>query len=327
MSGELEKRVAGEWFDLREAAGDPTAAAKAAGLSAADLRAAAARLRSSVEGGILEFKRSVLRSVIAPLGSLAHDSRALSGIGEGARGAGSAAWCCLQQRRIALGRVPVQGDAERAPDGSAGSQAAEAEAPLDPASVFEDVKQLFAERPEAKNSAEGKMIVLQLKQYRQEMAKLKELLEKIPEEKRKPLRENFAYRLREILRKVRQGCEALSAPPETADRGESEGPVLARVDEARLAAMAKRFMQEAELFSRIRSVLLFAADEKFRSRQSLLALERVAAELESTFTLEAGDYRTLAPFGDGEKRVADEMARLVRKIAEECAGELEYRGG
>jgi hypothetical protein len=325
MSADLEKRVAGDWFDLREAAGDPLAAAKAAGMDGAELRRTSSRLRDSVEGGILEYKRSLLRSVLNPLKSLVYDSRALSGIKELAGMAGAAAWCCLQQRRIALGKVKPE-----APHGDNSEEAGEpqqsAKEHINPTSLFEDVRSLFTEHPEFKDEPAGKMIMLQIKQYRQEMAKLKELLEKIPAEKRKPLRENFAYRLREILRKVQQGYDSLIDTLERkSSPEESEGPILLRVDENRLAQMAKRFMQEAELYSRIRSVLLFAADEKFRSRQSLLSLEQVGGDLESVFILEAGDYRTLAPFGDGEMRISFEMAQLVRRIAAGTADDLDYR--
>ncbi len=325
MSSDLEKRVSGDWFDIREAAGDPLTAARAAGLDGEELRRTAARLRDSVEGGILEYKRTLLRAVLTPLKSLVYDSRALSGIHEWAGMAGAAAWCCLQQRRIALGKVKPE-----APGGDSTEKADKpqpaAEENLHPATIFEDVKSLFTEHPEFKSEPAGKMIVLQIKQYRQEMSKLKELLEKIPAEKRKPLRENFAYRLREILRKVQQGYDSLSGSLEQkSGPEESGGPILLRVDETRLVQMAKRFMQEAELFSRIRSVMLFAADEKFRSRQSLLALEQDGSDLESVFMLEAGDYRTLAPFGDGEMRISSEMAQLVRKIAAECAGDLDDR--
>jgi chemotaxis protein histidine kinase CheA len=321
LSIELEKRVSGDWFDLKEAVSDPVAAAAAAGLDPIALKQIADRLRYSVEEGIMEFKRTTLLSILSTLDSLTYDSRAFTSLESGAVEAAAASWACLQQRRIALGREKIEETRER----GAHLQEEKKEPPVDTATVFETVHKLFSKYPELKNEPAGKMVILQLKQYRQEMAKLKELMENIPQEKRKPLRENFAYRLHEILEKVQQGCETLQesvAETEKDDKEETEGFVLTRVDQEKLASLSKRFLQEAEHFNRFRSVMRFAIEEKYRSRQSLMSLKKTGDELQSLFKLESSDFRTLSPFGDGAARISMEMAHIVRRVALRTAEEL-----
>lgn len=333
MSNELRLKISGDWFDIRDVALDPVRAALTVALTPLTLRNAAGELRSCVEEGILEYKRDILRRILAPLNSLAHDSRALASVSAGGDLAAAAAWCCLQQRRIALGKVAIN-PAERSREAGESDEedeavpagdpsALEKETGMSPAELIEAVGKLLAAEPELKEEQEAKMVILQLKQYRQEMVKLKELLANIPEEKRKPLKENFAYRLKEIINKMTQGYLGLikksRSSIEDGKREEQTGPILGRVDGTALSAMAKRFLQEAELFSRIRSVLLFAVKERYRSRQILMDLQKVGDELLSLVKLEGSDYRTLAPFGEGAKELSMEMARFVRNIAADTA--------
>ena len=328
MSSDLRLKISGDWYDIREASLDPGEAARAAGLDAALLRSTAGELRGCVEGGILEYKRSALHRTLSPLESLAFDSRALSTLSKGVPIAGGAAWCCLQQRRIAMGRVSLESNAKPGESGElrrAAGAAKAAEDEMSPGELIGVVQGLLTEEPELREEPEAKMVFLQLKQYKQEMMKLKELLVNIPEEKRKPLRENFAYRLREIIGKVEQGYRALlqKSQHHSGDDQQREqeqfGLVLARVDRSALSGTAKRFLQEAELFSRIRSVLLFAEKERYQSRQILLDVKKVGEELQSLIVLEKADYKRLAPFGDGGQEIAFEMARLVRDIATAAA--------
>lgn len=322
MSNELRLKISGDWFDLREAALDSAEAARALGLVPLKLQHISEELRNCVEEGILEFKRDNLKRVLSPLDTLAHNSRALASLPAGAEMAAAAAWCCLQQRRIALGKVPTSREFG---DGTDNDERADAgvSTEMSPAELIGAVQNLLEGEPELKDEPEAKMVVLQLKQYRQEMMKLKELLISIPEEKRKPLKENFAYRLREIIGKMNQGYQELIRKSrngrEEKKEEEPTGSLLSRVDKGALSAMAKRFLQESEMFSRIRSVLLFAEKEKYRSRQILMDLQRVGEELLSLMNLEGSDYKTLAPFGDGAKTISFEMARIVRFVAADTA--------
>ena len=64
---ELEKRISGDWIELREKAEDFHALLDVLALTPAELRNAATRLRLSVEQGIIEFKRTMLSPVLVAL--------------------------------------------------------------------------------------------------------------------------------------------------------------------------------------------------------------------------------------------------------------------
>ncbi|ADK82818.1 hypothetical protein [Sediminispirochaeta smaragdinae] len=320
MNSALERRISGDWFDVREVSTDPVAAAKAAGLSVSLLQREADELRSCIEEGIIEYKTSVLRRVLAPLASLAYDSRGLDSVIGGAATTGGGIWASLQQRRIASGRLAEA--EQKIKEGETPSGKSDVFVPSNPTELLRAVQRLFTEAPEKRQEAAGKMILLQLKQYHQEMEKLKELLASIPEEKRGALKENFAYRLRDILRKVGQGYVTLIEKEDSDGGQRGTGPMLERIDKKTFASMTKLFHKEAELFSRIRSTLLFVADERFRSRQILLSLEGIEKELHDLFEKERQYYRTLAPFGEDARRLGVEIAVRIREIALESAEAL-----
>jgi hypothetical protein len=64
---DLEKRISGDWIDIKATLNDPFGIQDLLKLSLTELKTAAERLRFSVEQGIIEFKRSVLSPVLSVL--------------------------------------------------------------------------------------------------------------------------------------------------------------------------------------------------------------------------------------------------------------------
>jgi len=64
---ELDKRISGDWIELRGKANDFHALLEVLAVPTYDLRSTAEALKLSVEGGVVEFKRAVLSPVFAAL--------------------------------------------------------------------------------------------------------------------------------------------------------------------------------------------------------------------------------------------------------------------
>ncbi|HUI71274.1 MAG TPA: hypothetical protein VL354_12210, partial [Spirochaetia bacterium] len=64
---DLEKRISGDWIELKQKAGDYRALVDMLHLSPSQLGDAASKLRLSVEQGIIEFKRSMVSPVMGTL--------------------------------------------------------------------------------------------------------------------------------------------------------------------------------------------------------------------------------------------------------------------
>ena len=103
---ELEKRISGDWIELKEKSEDFHALLDVLAPPRRELRDAATKLRLSVEQGIVEFKRTMLSPVLVALETARYKS--LAGDGDGRAGEVADALLLLAilvQRLLCSGRA------------------------------------------------------------------------------------------------------------------------------------------------------------------------------------------------------------------------------
>lgn len=312
MNRELEKQISGDWFDLREAQNDPVGSASILNLDSDILLHTAGELRQAVEGGIIEYKERTLRQIFSTIESLQYDSRAFSRLEEEEIRCATMIWCCLQQRRRARGSLSPAETKNTTEDETEASP----EVMEKPSELLNRAIELIQRQPEVKQSSEGKIIILQIKQYRQETKKLNELLAKIPEEKREAVRRNSAQRLKEILEKLSVNVKKIEHPlsSEHEERDERQGDPAAR------EALAEELLSEAKELSSLRSAIIYSRKDRFQSRRILLDLQSKKETLGQQIQREQQLFSALNPFEPGSYSL--ESAKILRSEAEKIAEEL-----
>jgi hypothetical protein len=259
---DLEKRITGDWIDLRERLNDLLSLLDLLKLPPADLKAMADRLRLCVEQGIVEFKRSSLSPILAVLEMVRYKSLALEEIAEQQRSLTLLLLAVLVQRLIAMELVPMaRGPQEEKRDFGIGDMQVNV--------ILSDVNAKLKSNPSLRAHPAIKNILMQVQVYKRENAKLKELLPTIKQEMRTSFLGNFTKAFADIIASIRKQYLSLLQEEEAARENKQKSFSLALVP---LRELNPLLMGQAKEFSRMRSTLAHARDEKYKTREILVRL-------------------------------------------------------
>src|SRR5512137_1879145 len=104
---DLDRKISGDWIELKEAAGAIHTLLDHLALQPADLADAAARLRLSVEQGIVEYKRTCLSPVLVALETARYKNLTVEEIAAQEKVLTPLLFTVLVQRLIALEQIPL----------------------------------------------------------------------------------------------------------------------------------------------------------------------------------------------------------------------------
>jgi hypothetical protein len=278
---ELEKRITGDWIDIRDRLGDLDGLLQLLGLSPAELKAAADALRLSVEQGIVEFKRGTLSPVLAVLETVRYKSLAVEEIHEQERVLTRLLLTVLIQRLIALELLPAAKTPEKR------------EIDIDSMQVnviLSDVNARMKADPQLRSHPAIKNILMQVQLYNKENRKLKELLPTIKPELRASFLGNFTKTFDTIIGSIRRHYQGILQEEFNAKNEEPEAFSLQLVP---LKELGPFLANQAKEFSRMRSTLAFAREDKYKTREILVRLYDQRQDALRMIEEEVGVYRSV----------------------------------
>jgi hypothetical protein len=280
---ELEKRISGDWIDIKDKLGDLNQLIQLLGLSPAELKMAADSLRPCVEEGIVEFKRSTLSPVLAVLETVRYKSLALEEIHEQERILTRLLLAVLIQRLIALGYFPASKIPEKR-----GIDVDSMQVNV----ILSDVNARMKADPRLRSHPAIKNILMQVQLYNKENRKLKELLPTIKPELRTSFLGNFTRTFDTIVGSIRRQYGTL-LQEELNAREEAEAVEAFSLDAVPLKDLAPFLVIQAKEFSRIRSTLGYAREEKYKTREILVRLYDQRQDAIRMIEEEVGAYRNV----------------------------------
>jgi len=258
---DLDRRISGDWIALKEKLNDPHALLDAFGITAAELRAECERLRLSVESGIVEYKRSRLAPVLSGLETARFRTLAIDEISAHERDLTLLALTVLIQRLLATGQVATSKPPEVKPDfGVDGMQVNV---------ILSDVNSRIKTDPALRANPAVKNILVQVQLYKRENEKMRELLPTIKREMRAAFLGNFAQTFNGITESIRRNYATLLAEEAEAEKSAHPAFSLALVP---LKSMAPLLAEQAREICRMRSTLAHAREDKYKTREILVAL-------------------------------------------------------
>lgn len=309
---ELERRIRGDWIDLREAAKDPYSLSAHLKLSAERLRAIAAEVGRSVEEGLLEYKDVILRRAFITLEAVQFQSVRFEELAARERPLEELLFVILLERLLCSGVVSLS--REKGPTDNAAEGA-------DVNAVLADVRSRIAAAPAVRNHPAVKNIFVQVALFQKERKKMEELLPMIMPDKRDVFRANFQETFRKIFDSIRRQYGELLREEETARRREKqsrEDPLLSLP----LDKLALLLVAQAQEVSRLRSTLAFARDDKYKTRGILVSLFKERQHFVDLVDRERRAYASLCPDPSPEAR-QECAARLNHRLWEEVTRALE----
>ena len=259
---ELEKRISGDWFELRQKAGDYHALVEFLPLSNAELREAATKLRLSVEQGIIEFKRSMLSPVLVALEAARYKTLDGQEMVQQERSLTALLFSVMVERLMATDLLPRARPREE-------GQAAVGTEDLQVGALVGAVKARIKDTPSLRSHPAIKNILVQVQLYNKENQKMRELLPMIKPEMRASFLANFSKTFEGIVASIRRHYTTLLQEEAAVSRLKRPEFSLAMLP---LKDLAPLLAAQAQEIARIRSTLAHAREEKYKTREVLVRL-------------------------------------------------------
>ena len=279
---ELERRITGDWYDLREAGKDQYALIEFLKLSAQDLGRLAEELRGAVEEGLIEYKDMILRRAFITLEAVQFQSVRFEELQAREQPLKDLVFIVLLQRLLCTGVIPL-------PKSKEGEGLSPED--LDVGSVITDVRNRIKQDPGFQKHPAVKNIFVQVALYQKEKKKMEELLPMIQPEKMDVFRNNFGATFKRIFDSIKKNYSDILKEEESRrlDR-ENRKDLLQRVP---LKDLAPFLQNQAQHVCRICSTLAYAREDKYKTRGILVDLYKQKEDYFRRVESEQRVYRSL----------------------------------
>lgn len=307
-----------DWFGIEQVINHPDEIITHFKLSAPELDSIILDLKSSVIEGIFEYKKSSIVSLLKPLESLVHHSKAIEQLPECIIKGRALLVVTLLQRLFCLKKIKLSTSRPVEPDTHTTVEKTDTGPQTVPIrEILEFVQKEVRSNPEKMKDTEIKKILMYAKMYQSEIKKMKDLAGKIPAEKRQSLQENFKQSLNDIAIKLNNSYRLLL---------ESEGPPLKVPSSASppghhdYRPVAPMLKTQSKIFSEILSILVFTQKEKFQTRELLVHLVSRREKFMKLIDAEQKKYEEIDPFDKkglkAGKEISTEMVKFLQKERE-----------
>lgn len=279
---ELERRISGDWFDLREAGKDQYALIEYLGLSSQDLGRLAEELRGAVEEGLIEYKDVILRRAFITLEAVQFQSVRFEELQAREQPLKDLVFIILLQRLLCTGVIPL-------PKSKEGEGLSPDE--LDVNGVLAEIRNRIKRDPNFQKHPAVKNIFVQVALYQKERKKMEELLPMIKQDKKDVFRANFGATFKRILDSIKKNYTDILKEEESRRLAkENKQDLLNRVP---LKDLAPFLHNQAQHVCRLCSTLAHAREDKYKTRGVLVDLYKQKEEYFKRIDSEQRVYRSL----------------------------------
>jgi hypothetical protein len=253
---ELEKKIIGDWVDVRESSKHLYMVAEHFKLSKEEIVSIIRNLEIANEFGIVEYKKACLTEFFRALEDIRYKSVGLDKLSNNKDRIRHLVYVTLIQRLITSGTVSLSV--------KAGAEANLSADNIEITLILRDVLQRIKENPELKKNIAMKNILVQFAVYTRE----KETLDKLKSTAKNTssFYKNFKETFERIYASIRKNYATI-LKEEASQFTRKE--ILSLVD---LSKVSTLLHNEAKLFSRINTTIDFVQTDKFKVREILVGL-------------------------------------------------------
>ncbi len=303
------RRIHSDWYELKEVYDNIFSLDEYLKLETPLLEEAKNALRLSVEEGVLQYKGHLLRTSREFIEALKFDTRHLDQLPRQSRLMSLLLFIILIQRLFTTGQVPLS-----KPEPVDNSMVQEMDE-KDIKVIMEELRKMAAADPTFSQRQEVKTILLQFKIYQKELEDLNKLKATIPREKLPGLTANFKRTFEEINRKIQDNynqiiqekIKAVQPPPAPGD-----------LKQYKLNELTPLLVKQGETASKLRSLFLFAGEERFNTRELFESALTITSQLEELVRWDRTQMSRWEPRPGGEvvvaKRFSEELIIRLGKL-------------
>ncbi len=256
---ELNNRISGDWVDITKSALKISELVDYFNLDGEKLNRHVTGLKFAVESGIAEYKTSLLNPLFTTLEEMKFKSLSFDELREKNNDLNIIIFLVLLQRLFASGSLGFSFTKEENP--AARNQ-------NDINLIIADVLARIKENPEYKNKQAVKMILTQIFIYKRERETMKKLSPNIKDKKKaESFYRNFKATFANIFENIQKNYSILINEEKRESLKDIEKNILANIN---LKELLPLYTKQAREFARIRSILSFALEDKYKTREVIV---------------------------------------------------------
>ena len=283
---EINKQISGDWYDIKESFSsyyDLYDFFKADKIFIMDLRPHIEKLKFAVEQGITEYKKIVSSPFFRTMENVKFQSPSIDEIKNQKSFLSGLLFTVLTQRLISTGDIRVSGQKIRSQNN--GNSALES---MDLKEIFININERIRNNPELLKDHYYKNILMQIPIIKKEKETMKKLLPTIKQESRESFLSNFKNTFSTIESKIKKNYQAI-IENDIADIDNNKN-ILEIAQSKHLTSI---LLKQGELISKLRSILIFAVEDKYKIRETLLSSLEEKKNLEELINSETDEYNKL----------------------------------
>ncbi len=314
---ELEKEIIGSWFEIKSNIENINNLRDYFKLTDEELGSTAEKLRSSIEGGIIEYKKSLLNSAFSLIDSLNYDTSSLPLLKETAKNINCLTYVMLIQRLITKKAIKLKyaqnENQENAQEAEPQKQYSIAEI----GEIIKEVQELVKADNNLKSNKNVINISIQISKYKRELESMKKIFPNIPPDKRENFRLNYTKTVNDIFLKLLNSYRLLieehNLPEENSNR---QTHILERYD---LSIVSELIKKQAESSDRIKTTFMFADRERFKILETIQTLKTFEKSLNESLLKEEKHYYNMALSESGKREISRQFCLEIIRILERQA--------
>lgn len=265
----LEKKITGDWIDVREKLSTPVRLKTYLKLDDARLSLLPQELRQASFEGIVEYKRKITSSIFGFLSKLAHMTPSQSEILNCEGEVRLVIYVLCLENLFATGALKPSLEVAQAAAQAGGSATGESKNRTNIDQVLKEVTARLTDNPELAKDTHYKNILMEIQMYKKEYAQFVAMSPKIPDDRAPTFFANFKQRIDQILNNIEQHYQEILI----ADSADLRKDAIRLEEEVLVSApLHKLISAQAQELSLVRSTILHALHEGYQIRNLLLHL-------------------------------------------------------
>ncbi len=273
-----EKRITGDWIDLREASKDFYTLLEYLKPDKELIKKQINLINQSVEEGLIEYKYSILMEIFIALENMKYQSLNAQDIYKEEIKTKSLLLIISIQKMISQGILPLS---------TSKKKSKQKFIDIDVNSIVSDIKHKLKNSPEIKQHPAVKQILLQINRYQREYEKMKELLPKIKLDATYSFVNNFIQVFDAIFESIRKNYSQIISEEQQKEENKKIHNLLPILFLKKLTPI---YETQAKEVSRICSILAFAREERYKTREAVVALYNEKPQIMNTIERERKAY-------------------------------------
>lgn len=284
---EINRQISGDWYDIKESFSsyyDLYDFFKADSKNfIMDLRPHIEKLKFAVEQGITEYKKIVISPFFRTMENVKFQSPSIDEIKNQKSFLSGLLFTVLTQRLISTGDIRVSGQKIKSQNND--NSALES---MDLKEIFININERIRNNPELLKDHYYKNILMQIPIIKKEKETMEKLLPTIKQESRESFLSNFKNTFSTIESKIKKNYQAI-IENDIADIDNNKN-ILEIAQSKHLTSI---LLKQGELISKLRSILIFAVEDKYKIRETLLSSLEEKKNLEKLINSETDEYNKL----------------------------------